>query len=187
MTKYAKYLTITALLGVSLLATSLQAANKPGGNPTAQAQAPSLVNLPLNGSWTTLDQDMGGVDGTFFGNRYSWFSSYPVRFTIVGWLIPTDIFEVYDHNAPFFQGWQTGAYGFVFQTPLRPDFIDYGQLFSTDADFCLRNNRYFSAYTYVFPAGWHVLAIKDVSIAGTFTDGSVAFKAEIAWEAIGRR
>ncbi len=138
--------------------------------------APALaVPMPLDGSWTVLDEFM--PVGGFFSNSYDWVSPDNVAFTITDLFVVSDAFNVFDFGAP------------VFSTPLMPDWdlIGAGGAFdsppyTTDPNVALATPA-FSKGLWVFGAGAHSITIQDYHIppmspgGPPFGDGTVAFKA----------
>ncbi len=130
--------------------------------------------LPLDGTWTVLDEPM--PVGGFFAGSFDFTSSSNVAFTITDLFVVSDAFNVFDFGAP------------VLTTPLMPDWNAIGASgpfdsppYTSDPDVALASGK-FSNGLIVFGAGAHSLTIQDYHIPPTsagapFSDGTVAFKA----------
>ena len=137
--------------------------------------------LPLDGSWTTLDEGMlageyfDGIDGS---GHWKFSSTDFVLFTITDFLVVSDRFKVYDNDV------------LVFTTPEMKDWPAYssnrfGPPWTDDPDVALASGV-FSSMVWLFAPGDHSISIQDIHIppllatAGSapFPDGTVAFKAE---------
>jgi hypothetical protein len=139
------------------------------GNPISADEAP----LPLDGTWTVLDEFMSV--GDFFSGPWSYTSPLPIMFTITDLFVVSDQFEVYLDAAlvattPAVADWPAYAAG-----PFDPPW-------TTDPDAAL-GSGVFSGGVYMLPAGTHDVTIRDIHIPPTavggppFSDGTVAFKA----------
>jgi hypothetical protein len=142
----------------------------------ASALGLSADILPLNNTWTVLDQTMS--TGDFFSGVWTWSSSNPVDFVITDLLVVGDQFNVYDFGtlvattpsvAPWFE---------------LPDVIDPFQSppFTDNPDQALASAD-FSSAELLFGPGDHSITIQDINIpldnpgGVPFPDGTVAFKA----------
>ncbi len=164
-------------IGLTLLASAAIAGTQPVlQNQTAsEGTAGARFALPLDGSWTILDEFMN--TGDFFpSNPWSYTSPDPVTFTITDLFVVSDQFEVYVDG------------GYFATTPAVPDWPAYTTdpfdpaYWTNDPDVALASG-YYSNGVYVLPAGAHDVTIRDihippVSVGGPpFGDGTVAFKA----------
>ncbi len=170
---------VLSLVLILALAPAIALADDP---VTQSGGAPGGVSLsavmPLDGSWTILDEVMD--EGDFFSGPYTWTSAFTVKFTITDLYVVSDQFEVWDNAA------------LVTTTPAATDWDDIPVAtafteppFTTDADVALASGS-FSSAVIDFGPGSHSITIKDIHIPPTtaggdpFIDGTVAFKAELA-------
>jgi hypothetical protein len=143
-------------------------------------QAEAVHILPLDDSWTILDEGMEEGDfflGADFSGLWEWSSTRSVLFTITDLFVASDQFEVYDHGV------------LVFTTPSVPDWPDLGSAdpfdppHTGDPDVALASG-FFSSFEFLFAPGDHSISIRDIHIppvspgGSPFPDGTVAFKAK---------
>lgn len=131
-----------------------------------------LAAMPLDGSWTILDEYMD--EGDFFSGSWMWTSANPVTFTITDLYVVTDEFEVYDNGV------------LVLTTPSLPDYSELvppidaflSPPWTNNPDTALAEPL-FSKGIISFGPGSHEITIRDIDIPSSFADGTVAFKAEL--------
>lgn len=150
----------------------------------ALAGTAEAVPLPLDGSWTVLDEVL--TVGSFFTGAapvsgvgpspWTWTSPLSVVFTITDLYVVGDEFEVYDFGA------------LVFTTPDLPDWTALGggpfdPPWTDDPDTALASGV-FSSMAWVFAPGSHSITVRSIEIPPTsaggpdFPDATVAFNAE---------
>ena len=163
-------------IGLSVLASAAIAGTQPVLQSPAASEgtAGARFALPLDGSWTVLDEVMS--PGDFFpSNPWSYTSPGAVVFTITDLYVVSDQFEVYVDG------------GYLATTPAVLDWPAYTidpfdpLYWYSDPDLALASG-YYSSGVYVLPAGAHDVTIRDIHIPPTVTgepfgDGTVAFKA----------
>jgi hypothetical protein len=151
---------------------------------TGASLAALATDLPLDGSWVVLDENMTApaffTDGQ--GNKLMWTFTGPAIFRITDLYVVSDQFNVYDNN------------DLVLTTPLMPDWKTLGFAnsftdppYTTDPDKAWNNGNslYFSQGSITFGAGSHSITIEDILIppndsGGVWGDGTVAFSATAA-------
>lgn len=133
--------------------------------------------LPLDGTWTKLDQDMSAP--SFFTGDWSWNSTGNVFFDITDFLVAGDGYQVFDNGAP------VGTFA------SQPDWTHIGGLctnaFSAACGWTLSPDVAFASPlfnhgTLFFAPGAHDITIESLMIpptggGGTFPDSTVAFRA----------
>ena len=169
----------TVIFLVMGLGAGIVSANEPtsqtGEAKVTVASIGILAAMPLDGSWTILDEHMD--EGDFFSGSWMWTSANPVTFTITDLYVVTDEFEVYDNGV------------LVLTTPSLPDYSELvppiGAFdtppWTSDPDTALAEPL-FSKGIISFGPGSHEITIIDIDIPLGFSDGTVAFKAELVVE-----
>ncbi len=164
-------------IGMAVLASVAIAGTQPVLQSPAASEgaAGARFALPLDGTWTVLDEYMN--PGDFFpSNPWSYTSATPVTFTITDLFVISDQFEIYVDN------------NYFATTPAVPDWPAYTNdpfdpmYWYNDPDLALASG-YYSSGVYVLPAGAHDVSIRNIHIppmdatGAPFPDGTVAFKA----------
>lgn len=126
--------------------------------PEARAAQP----MPLDGTWVKIT----GIDNTpvpyiFPGGPWILSLSESFRLTVTDWQYAGDVFEVYDNDI---------LLGSTSSIPVSG-------AYAAEPDLALGNSR-FSQNAWVLAPGAHSITIKVTQLAPTFTNSSVAFKAE---------
>lgn len=84
-----------------------------------------------------------------------------VKLTVTDWLAAGDLFQVYNYNILLGTGSNVPLSGAYATTP----------------DFALGNPK-FSQNTWILPAGTYSLSFRSAKFAPTYSNGTIAFKAE---------
>lgn len=142
--------------------------------------AAEATPLPLNGHWTTLDQDMAAPG--FFTGDWSWTSSDTVRVNITDFLVVGDGFEVYDNGSPVAQFFGKPDWTGIGGPCAGPFSAACGWTADPGTAF---TNSLFNQGSLFFAPGSHDLTIQSLSIPTTgpntfFPDSTVAFSADVA-------
>lgn len=125
-------------------------------------KAHSAQPMPLDGTWVKIT----GIDNTpvpyiFPGGPWILSLSESFRLTVTDWQYAGDMFEVYDNDV---------LLGSTSSIPVSG-------AWAAEPDLALGNLR-FSQNAWVLAPGAHSITIKATQLAPTFTNSSVAFKAE---------
>lgn len=180
MKKVIVFLAVITLLVAGLLLPVAAVAGEPQSQ-SGGMMFPLATGMFLDGNWVTIDEVMDEGD-LFSGGPWTWDSDLPIKFTITDLYVVTDRFKVYDGGS------------FVIETPNIPDWDVLGFAgpmvsppWTGDPDTALADGRFSSTVIY-FASGSHSIDIEDIHIppvsvgGGPFSDGTVAFKAEILRE-----
>ncbi|RIL12495.1 hypothetical protein DCC79_01240 [bacterium] len=153
--------------GVGVVQRSASAG--PGARP--QAVPMTLATVALDGSWTVLDELMGG--GAFYAPLFAYTSTVPVRIDV------TDLFVVSDRNEVYLDGQLVGS------TPPVADWTALGggpqdPPYTADPA-AAWSDAAFSKASFMLPAGSHVLTLRNTHIppkadGSPYPDGTVAFR-----------
>jgi len=143
------------------------------GTPIDAPEA--IIALPVDGSWTVLDEIMAA--GSYYSPIFTYSSPNPVQMDV------TDLFVVSDRNEVWLDGVLLGT------TPAMPDWpalipavgpFDDAP-YTSDPDVAWGRPE-FSKTTLVLPAGSHMITLRNIHIpsnsaqTGPMDDGTVAFR-----------
>ena len=123
--------------------------------------------LPLDGSWvelvgpevSTLPTEASPY--TFAGGPWTMSSSAPVKLTVTDWIAAGDLFQVWNNGSLFGVG----------------SSIEISGAFAATPDLALGNSK-FSQNSWLLQPGNYSFSFKSTKFAPTYTNGTVAFKAE---------
>lgn len=156
------------VLGVGA-AVALAAMSASASNQSDWASSPVTglrFTLPLDGSWTALDEFISV--GGFFSGPWTYSSPVAVQLDV------TDLYVITDANGVWVDGSPVGS------TPILPDYFALGldALGSAEPDPDLAwINPLFSKGSFILPAGTHDVTFQSLYIPTGFGDATVAFRA----------
>lgn len=125
--------------------------------------------LPLDGTWTSLDETIGV--GGFFSGPWSYTSGSAVQLDVTDIFVVTDAFSVYvDGNL-------------VGSTAILPDYFalgvdPFGTTFQSDPNLAWTDPN-FSKGSFLLPAGTHDVTFQSIYIPTGFGDSTIAFRANV--------
>ncbi|MBX7106611.1 MAG: hypothetical protein K1X57_21220 [Gemmataceae bacterium] len=158
------------IFGVAAV-VALTAGAAVAGNQSSNVSDPvygGRAVLPLDGSWTVLDEII--PVGGFFSGPWTYSSAVGVSLDV------TDLYVVGDEFAVYLDG------GFVGTTSDLPDWSFYtgdpfnGANFESDVNVAWSRPE-FSKGTFLLPAGTHDVTFQAIAIASGFADSTIAFRA----------
>jgi hypothetical protein len=134
------------------------------GSVMPHSAAKAAQSLPLDGTWVELiGMENQTVPYIFPDGPWVLSPTAPVRLTVTDWKFAGDLFEVYDNGVLLGTGSNVAPSGGYAATP----------------DEALGNPR-FSQNSWILQPGDHSIMIRSTRFAPTFTNGSIAFRAELA-------